>query len=168
MGTGIAGERPMTLTFVFLRDDEGSITLEWLEIAAGVLTLGMMTTYGVLNGGTAPSTSDMSDAVTWVNTEADTDTSPNLTIAGAFQLTERVALPVGSVAVRSNGSFTTFETPDGGWVDAFSGNGKTVPEGAMLTSLDTFTLRDGRKLTASTFSSSYREAYSSSVAYTFQ
>ncbi len=158
----------MTLTFVFLRDDEGSITLEWMEIAAGALTLGIMTVYGILNGGAASSTADLSGVMGWVNTEADTVTSPNLTITGAFQLTERVALPVGSVAVRSNGFFTSFETPGGGWVDAFSSNGTAVPEGATLTSFDAFTLQDGRSIAASAYSSSYNEAYSSAVSYAFQ
>ena len=152
----------------FLRDDKGSIALEWMEIASGILTVGVMAAYALLNDGTAPPTADVNLAAASVNTEFDNGAAPNLIDAGAFQLTERVALPVGSVAVRSNGSFTSFETPGGGWVDAFSSNGKIVPEGATLTSLDTFTLQGGRRVAASAFSSSYNEAYSSNISYAFQ
>jgi hypothetical protein len=152
---------------MFLRNDEGSITINAMEIAAGILTLGIMATYAILNDGTAHRTVDLSDAVAWVNTELDTGTAPQLTGAGAFQLTERVSLPVGSVAVHSDVSFTSFEAPDGGWIDAWSRDGNIVPEGARLTSPDTFMLQDGSTVAASTFSLSYSEVYSSKVAYSF-
>ena len=145
---------------MFLRNDEGSITINAMEITAGILTLGIMATYAIFNDGTTHRTADLSDAVAWANTEVDTG-------AGAFQLTERVSLPVGSVAVHSDASFTSFEAPDGGWIDAWSRDGNIVPEGARLTSPDTFMLQDGSTVAASTFSLSYSEVSSSKVAYSF-
>jgi len=151
----------------FLRNDKGSITIDAMEITAGILTLGIMAAYAILNDGTAHQAGDLRDAVASVYTEFDISAAPELTDAAAIQLTERVALPVGSVVVHSDVTFTSFKAPDGGWIDAFSHDGNAIPQGARLTSPDTFTLTDGSTLPASTFSSSYSEAYSSNVVYSF-
>jgi hypothetical protein len=158
----------MARIWVFQRGDEGSVTIEWMEIVAGIVTLGTILVYAIFNEGTASPTDRVSEAVASVNSGVDTGAAVILTASGTLQLTERVALPVGSVAVHRDRSVTVFDTPSGGWVDAWGGDGTNIPVGATLTSPDTFTLEDGRTVAASNFSKSYREAYASNVRYVFE
>ena len=161
-----SGERSMNPVFVFLRDDDGTITIDRMEFTAAILTLAVVAAYAIVNGGSVYQASISNDIFTSAGN--DGSATPVPTEAGSFQLTERVVLPVGSVAIRSDGRFTSFATPNGGWVDAWADGGKTVPEGARLTSVDTFTLDGGVTIDASSFSSSYSEAYSSDVEYAFK
>ena len=158
----------MTLVCLFLRDDDGAISVDRMEVMAGLLTLGMLTVYATLSSGSVSPTGTMSEAVAWMSTDATSGEETNVIDVEFFHLTESIALPVGSVAAHSDGSFTSFATPEGGWVDAWSDDGNIVPEGAKLTSLDTFTLRDGSTMATSNFSFSYQEVYSSNMNYSFR
>ncbi len=150
----------MCRCWAFVRDNRGAVILDWMAVTAGILALGVVLVYAIFNGDTGSSSGDANRAA------ASESVAPES--GGALRLTERVGLPVGSVAVHSGKSFTSFETPDGGWVDAWSADGNAVPEGARLTSPDTFTLESGATLAASEFASSCTEAYSSNVAYAFR
>ena len=158
----------MARIWVFQRGDAGSVTIEWMEIAAGIVTLGTVLVYATFNDGTASPTDGASNTVASVSSGVDTGAAVYLTASGTLQLTERVALPVGSVAVHSDRSVTVLNTPSGGWVNAWDGDGTNIPAGATLTSPDTFTLEDGRTVATSNFSKSYREAYASNVRYVFE
>ena len=158
----------MARIWMFQRGDEGSVTIEWMEIVTGIVTLGTIMVYAIFNDGTASPTDGASNTLASVNSGVDTGAAANLTASRALQLTERVALPVGSVAVHSDRTVTVFNTPSGGWVDAWGGDGTNIPTGATLTSPDTFTLEDGRTVATSNFSKSYREAYASDVRYVFE
>lgn len=150
----------MSGSWAFVRDHRGAVMLDWMGVTGGILALGLVLVYAIFSGGTGSSTGEANRIAAPESVRPES--------GGALRLTERVGLPVGSVAVHSDGSFTSFETPDGGWVDAWSTDGSTVPEGARLTSPDTFTLENGDTLAAASFASSYTEAYSSSVDYAFR
>ena len=158
----------MTRERGFLRGNDGSISVDWLEMTAGSIALGVMATFAILNGSIESWTADSSGATAWTSADVATVTALDSVDAEALQLTERISLPVGSMAVHSEDGFASFRTPAGGWVDAWTKDGPTIPEGATLTSIDSFTLSDGSIIAASALSATCIEAYSSSVRFSFQ
>ncbi len=150
-----------------LRDQQGAISVDWIEMSAGSIAIGVMAVFAILNDGSTTTRSHMTDRPFLTADPASLAASAPAA-GGAFQLTARVLLPVGSVVVHSEPGFTSFRTPGGGWVDAWSGSGSVVPAGAVLTSTETFTLEDGSGIPAATYSGIYTDAYSSAVGYSFK
>jgi hypothetical protein len=150
----------------FRKEERGSVSLDMLEVGAGSVTLAIMAVYAILSGSPVTPDDHASDRADWTSNGA-TGSAVLLSGIDALPLNERVLLPVGSVAVHSDSALTVFETPSGGWIDAWSRDGKPVPVGTVLTSLDNFELPDGSSIDASTFAASISEAYGSSVKYAF-
>lgn len=150
-----------------LRDQHGAISIDWIEMSAGSIAIGVMAVFAILNGGSQTAPSSMPDRP-FLTAEPASLVASDPSAGGAFPLTDGILLPVGSVVVHSEPGFTSFRTPDGGWVDAWSGSGSVVPAGAVLTSTETFTLEDGTGIPAATYSGIYTDAYSSAVGYSFK
>lgn len=138
-----------------------------MELAAGSLTVALLAVYAILSGSPVAPDGHPSSRADWAR-NGDTGTAVVVNDLDALPLNERVLLPVGSVAIHSDSALTVFETPSGGWVDAWSSDGKRIPVGAILTSRDHFVLPDGSSIDASTFAASISEAYGSSAKYAFQ
>jgi len=148
-----------------LRNQDGSISIDWIEMSAGSLAIGVIAIFVVLQGSPEAAFASKGDRLPLIEGPALLSATSD---AGTFHLTDKVALPVGTLVVHSDSGFTSFRTPDGGWVDAWSESGDTIPEGAVLSSTETFTLSDGSTMSADAFSGIYTEAYSSAVRYSFQ
>ena len=138
----------------FLRDREGAVTIGSIAIGTSIVSIGAVLAMALSTDITASSTAVPSAEIV-------------STIDGALQLTDAVVLPVGSVVAHSSDSFTSFELPNGGWLDAW-GSHDAIPAGSVLTSPETFTTRDGQTLDAAHYASSVSEAYSSQVKYAFK
>ena len=140
---------------IFLRDSRGAVTIGSIGIAAAGLCISAVVALAISNGGQmAP--------------QADNGAPASAALLGELELTRTVTLPVGSVVVHSDGAFTSFRLPDGGWLDAWSGDGTAIPEGSILNSPSTFALKDGGSVDANKFASAVSEAYSSKVKYAFK
>ena len=59
---------------VFLADERGAVTIDWVAVAAGVLLLGVAVVYAVYNDGVDPAT----DAII-----ADLETVPGTIVTGS-------------------------------------------------------------------------------------
>lgn len=47
----------------FLRDDAGTVTIDWVALTSGILLLGLMVVYGLFNNGVSSLTSTVSDTL---------------------------------------------------------------------------------------------------------
>ena len=146
---------------IFRREEKGSVSLDVIEVAAGSITIGIMAVYAILSGSPTVPAGHAEGRAAWETNTAHLDADE------ALALNARVLLPVGSVAVHSESGLTVFETPGGGWVDAWTQDGPSVPVGTVLASTNTFQLPDGRSLEASAFAASISEAYGSEVKFAF-
>jgi len=138
----------------FLRDGRGAVTLGSIAIATCIVSISALVAMALSTEIPASPTAGARIAI-----------APSSD--GTLQLTESVFLPVGSVVVHSDGSFTSFKLPDGEWLDAWS-NDVAVPVGSVMTSPTQFTTEDGQILDAVRFASSTSEAYSEQVKYAFK
>ena len=150
----------------FRREEQGSVSIDMIEFAAGSVTIGIMAVYAILSGSPVAYDGHATDPADRAN-NGEASSAELVSGMNALQLNERVFLPVGSVAVHSEDALTIFETPSGGWIDAWNKNGNPIPVGAVLASQDHFKLPDGSSIAASTFADSISEAYGSSVKYAF-
>ena len=157
----------MSSNRVLMRDEHGAVVVDRAQITLCVLTVAIVLAYAFFYAGAALPTGAMAGPAAPASGELSAE-GPAMPGGGAFRIAHGVALPVGSVAVYSDGSFTSFATPGGGWVDAWCEDGNTVPQGARLTSPEAFTLKDGSTLVAAPFAASYTEAYSSDMRYAFR
>jgi len=66
---------------VFLGDDAGAVTVDWVALVSAILLLGVMTVYAIFNGGVAGLVLNVNATLTSVVTDVDTGTVPNLTAA---------------------------------------------------------------------------------------
>ncbi|MEM7237503.1 MAG: hypothetical protein AAF501_06740 [Pseudomonadota bacterium] len=62
----------------FLSDDSGAVTIDWVALTAGLLLLSIALVYGIFDSGVDPLASDISDALSAIQTVSTGD-APNLT-----------------------------------------------------------------------------------------
>ena len=148
------GEREVRRISRFLRDGHGAVTIGSIAIGTCIVSISALVAMALSTE--IPASPTVGSGVAIAPDSGD-----------VLQLTQSVALPVGSVVVHSDGSFTSFKLPTGEWLDVWS-NDVAVPVGSVLTSPTQFTTEDGQILDAARFASSTSEAYSEQVKYAFK
>ena len=58
----------MTKFTMFLNDDAGAVTIDWVALTAGILLLGIMVVYAIFNNGVSSLVSKVNSTLTGVST----------------------------------------------------------------------------------------------------
>jgi hypothetical protein len=63
---------------VFLGDDAGAVTIDWVALVSAILLLGIMVVYAIFNGGVTGLVVSVNATLASVVTDVDTGAVPNL------------------------------------------------------------------------------------------
>jgi hypothetical protein len=67
----------MTKFEMFLSDDAGAVTIDWVALTAGILLLGIMVVYAIFNNGVSTLVSNVNSTLGGVTTNVDIGTVVN-------------------------------------------------------------------------------------------
>ncbi|HUS53098.1 MAG TPA: hypothetical protein VMY41_03725 [Thermohalobaculum sp.] len=67
----------MTKFTMFLSDDAGAVTIDWVALTAGILLLGIMVVYTIFNNGVASLVSNVNSTLSSVSTGVSIGTINN-------------------------------------------------------------------------------------------
>ena len=65
----------MTKFTMFLSDDAGAVTIDWVALTAGILLLGILVVYSIFNKGVAPVVSQINSTLAGVALNITTPTN---------------------------------------------------------------------------------------------
>jgi len=68
----------MTKFAMFLSDDAGAVTIDWVALTAGILLLGIMVVYAIFNNGVSSLVSNVNSTLSNVTTNVNTGNVPAL------------------------------------------------------------------------------------------
>jgi len=68
----------MTKFAMFLSDDAGAVTIDWVALTAGILLLGIMVVYAIFNNGVSSLVSNVNSTLENVTTAVNTGNVPAL------------------------------------------------------------------------------------------
>ena len=72
----------MTKFAMFLSDDAGAVTIDWVALTAGILLLGIMVVYAIFNNGVSSLVSNVNSTLSNVTTSVTTGSVPALNSSG--------------------------------------------------------------------------------------
>jgi hypothetical protein len=72
----------MTKFTMFLSDEAGAVTIDWVALTAGVLLLGIMVVYAIFNNGVSSLVSNINSTLSGVTTDVSTGDVPALNSSG--------------------------------------------------------------------------------------
>jgi len=67
----------MTKFTMFLSDDAGAVTIDWVALTAGILLLGIMVVYTIFNNGVANLVSNVNSTLSGISTGVSVGTINN-------------------------------------------------------------------------------------------
>ena len=70
----------MTKFTMFLSDDAGAVTIDWVALTAGILLLGIMVVYAIFNNGVSSLVSNVNSTLSGVSSSVTLET---VTIGGS-------------------------------------------------------------------------------------
>ncbi len=66
----------MTKFNIFVSDDTGAVTIDWVALTAGILLLGIMVIYAIFNGGVSKLVSNINTTLGGITTNVSVGTVP--------------------------------------------------------------------------------------------
>ncbi len=70
----------MTKFNIFVSDDTGAVTIDWVALTAGILLLGIMVIYAIFNGGVSDLVNRVNSGLSGVNPAANVGLVPDCSI----------------------------------------------------------------------------------------
>jgi len=67
---------------MFVSDEGGAVTIDWVALTAGILLLGIAVVYGIFNGGVSDLTERINSDLDSADTDLDTGSAPDLNGGG--------------------------------------------------------------------------------------
>lgn len=61
----------------YIRDERGTVTIDWVALTAGVLLVGITVVYSLFGGGVADFTRDLNSTMTAMDSTIDTGAAPS-------------------------------------------------------------------------------------------